>query len=102
MQTSEAFELAFSISTRIIDLPVTKDVEGYEDFLSRKQRHTIMSRSSHFVKAGTVDHIRRPNTDEVSGIKSNFSFCPLPQTAQVQQQRHNNMHITHHTKKLKM
>jgi len=84
MQSSKDLYDEFCKSNKIIDLPEQKNNAGYADFINTKKRHTIVSRSAHFVESGEVDHINRPNTDAVTNIKSNFCFCPLPASQQVQ------------------
>jgi hypothetical protein len=39
-------------------------------FLESKCRHTICTRSFHFVKAGTVDHLKRP---DVAALKTKIT-----------------------------
>jgi hypothetical protein len=45
-------------------------------FWVTKKRHTICSRTHHFVQAGVVDHLTRPDITACDDITSNFCFCP--------------------------
>ena len=54
----------------------TPQAKAAKEFLQGKKRHTICRRAHHFVPAGKVDHLIRPDISECKDIKSNFCFCP--------------------------
>jgi hypothetical protein len=53
-----------------------KRKEDASSFFKTKKRHTICSRTHHYVKAGVVDHLLRPDITACADIASNFCFCP--------------------------
>jgi hypothetical protein len=60
------------------------DPARVERFMAVKRRHSICTRTVHFVKAGVVNHTSRPTADAVDFIKSSFQLCPVHATSQLQ------------------
>ena len=67
---------SFSSLAHLANETAREHTRKVADFFKTKNRHTICSRSHHFIPAGVVDHLIRPEISACTSIKSHFCFCP--------------------------